>query len=112
MSIEQILGLTGGPRPGAKAGAAEAPSLLTGLVSVVVPCCGQLDYTKLLVPSLVKHSRPPFELVFVDVGSLDGTAEYLAGLRATCPVRAEVVRTATDLGVAAAVQDALARARG
>jgi hypothetical protein len=50
----------------------------TGLTSVLIPCCGQLEYTKLCVPSLLKHSRQPFELVFLDIGSLDGTAEYLA----------------------------------
>ena len=53
-----------------------------GLVSIVVPCCGMLEYTKLCVPSILKHTRPPFELIFLDIGSLDGTAEYLAGLQA------------------------------
>ena len=52
-----------------------------GLVSIIIPCCGMLDYTKLCVPSVLRHSREPFELIFLDIGSLDGTAEYLAGLR-------------------------------
>jgi hypothetical protein len=56
-----------------------------GLVSILVPCCGMLEYTKLCVPGVLKHSRPPFELIAIDIGSLDGTAEYLAGSKkGTC----------------------------
>jgi len=84
----------------------------TGLASILVPCCGQLEYTKLCVPSLLKHTRQPFELIFLDIGSLDGTAEYLAGIAAASQIRVEVVRTPTDLGIAQAVQDALKQARG
>src|SRR5207249_4803710 len=61
----------------------------TRLVSVVVPCCGQLEYTRLCVPSLLRHSRRPCELIFVDIGSLDGTPEYLAGVADAAPVRIE-----------------------
>ena len=83
-----------------------------GLSSIIVPCCGQLEYTKLCVPSLLKHTRHPFELIFLDIGSLDGTAEYLTGLAAAAQIRVEMVRTATDLGIADAVQEALKLARG
>jgi GT2 family glycosyltransferase len=83
-----------------------------GTVSVLIPCLGQLEYTKLCVPSVLRHSRAPYELIFLDVGSLDGTAEYLAGVQAAAGVRVEVVRTATDLGLGAAVREALARAWG
>jgi hypothetical protein len=72
-----------------------------GLVSVLVPCCGQLEYTKLCVPSVLHHRRSPYELIFLDVGSLDGTAEYLAGVKAAAPVRVEIVRTATELAALA-----------
>jgi GT2 family glycosyltransferase len=85
-----------------------------GLVSIVIPCCGMLDYTKLCVPSVLRHSRAPFELIFLDIGSLDGTAEYLAGLHDGLynRVRVEIVRAATDMHIAEAVGDALAAARG
>src|SRR5260221_3317578 len=95
-----------------------------GLVSILIPCCGMLEYTKLCVPSVLKNSRPQFELIFLDIGSLDGTAEYLAGLQAglaghlgmqpelTGQVRIEVVRTATDLGLKDACQRALKEVRG
>jgi GT2 family glycosyltransferase len=83
-----------------------------GLASIVVPCCGQLEYTKLCVPSLLKHTRQPFELIFLDIGSLDGTAEYLAGLAAAAQARVEMVPMATDLGISDAVQETLKLARG
>ena len=68
-----------------------------------------LEYTKLCVPSILRHSRAPFELIFLDIGSLDGTVEYLAGLQAGLAgrVRVEVVRTPTDLGIKDACQKAL-----
>src|SRR5579859_499213 len=72
-----------------------------GLVSIVIPCCRMLDYTRLCVPSVLRHSRAPFELIFLDIGSLDGTAEYLAGLRdgLSNRVRVEICRAATDLSI-------------
>jgi GT2 family glycosyltransferase len=90
-----------------------APSAVGPLVSILVPCCGMLEYTKLCVPAILKHSRPPFELIFLDVGSLDGTADYLAGVATVHPqIRVEVVRTPTDLGIKDACKEALARVRG
>ena len=82
------------------------------LVSVVVPCCGQLECTRLCVPSLLRHSRAPFELIFVDIESLDGTPEYLAGIAAAASVPIEVLLTNADDGFAAACNKGLIRARG
>jgi GT2 family glycosyltransferase len=105
-----------GPRPPQvdKVPQEQPQSLLSppGLASILVPCCGQLEYTKLCVPALLRHTRQPFELIFVDIGSLDGTCEYLAGIAAAAQVRVEIVRTPTDLGIAEAVQDAVKLARG
>ena len=83
-------------------------------ISIVVPCCGMLEYTKLCVPSILKNSRAPFELIFVDIGSLDGTSEYLAGLQAglTGQIRIEIVRSETDLGLKEACQKALRQTLG
>jgi GT2 family glycosyltransferase len=87
-----------------------------GLASLLIPCCGQLEHTKLCIPSVLRHTRPPFELLFLDIGSLDGTTEYLAGLAhglaAAAQVRVEVVRAATDHDIPAACKAALAQARG
>jgi GT2 family glycosyltransferase len=86
---------------------------LSGLVSILVPCCGMLPYTKLCVPSLLRHSRPPFELIFLDIGSLDGTVEYLAGLAAGAGnIRIEVLRTLTDQGIGEICKEAFRQARG
>ena len=82
------------------------------LVSILVPCCGMLEYTKLCVPSVLRHSRSPIELIFLDIGSLDGTAEYLAGIKAASSNRVEIVRTPTDMGISDACKEALAQARG
>src|SRR5687767_1619562 len=83
-----------------------------GLVSILIPCCGMLEYTKLCVPSVLEHSRPPFELIFLDIGSLDGTAEYLAGVAAAAQVRVDVLRTDTDLGIPQLCREGLSRAKG
>ena len=72
-----------------------------------------LEYTQMCVPSILKHTRTPYELIFLDIGSLDGTAEYLTGLATGLQqVRIEVVRTPSDLGIPKACRDALERCRG
>jgi GT2 family glycosyltransferase len=85
-----------------------------GLVSIIIPCCGMLEYTKLCIPSVRRHTREPFELIFLDIGSLDGTAEYLAGLREglASRMRVEVSRAATDLDIGDACKNALKLAYG
>jgi GT2 family glycosyltransferase len=82
------------------------------LVTVMIPCCGQLEYTRLCVPSVIRHSRQPYELIFVEVGSLDGTSEFLDGVAASAPVRVEVVHEESEGGFASAVADGVGRARG
>jgi hypothetical protein len=59
-----------------------------------------LEFTKLLVPSLLEYTREPYELIFIDIGSLDGTAEYLAGLAAGVRhCRVTVVHAETGLDI-------------
>ncbi len=67
-----------------------------GLVTILVTCCGQLEYTRYCAPSLLRCSRQPFELLFLDCDSLDGTAEYLEGFAAAAPVKVEVVRVPAE----------------
>jgi GT2 family glycosyltransferase len=83
-----------------------------GLASIIVPCCGQLEYTKLCVTSLLRHTRKNHELIFLDIGSLDGTAEYLEGIATAAQIRVEIVHTPTDMGIPQAVQTTLKQARG
>src|SRR5262245_58911964 len=83
-----------------------------GLVSVLMPCCGQLEHTRLSVPRVLKYSRQPFEVLFIDAGSLDGTREFLAGVVAAAPVRVEPLRSSREQSFAGLVDEALAKARG
>ena len=88
---------------------ADAPAL----VSILMPCCGMLEYTKLCVASVLRGTRMPFELIALDIGSLDGTAEYLAGIKtAAGKVRVEIVRTQNDLGIGELCKEAISEARG
>jgi GT2 family glycosyltransferase len=91
----------------------DKPSVVAPLVSILIPCCGMLEYTKLLVPSLLQRTRAPYELIFLDIGSLDGTAEYLAGFAAGQPqLRVEILQTPTDLGIADVCKEAIGKVRG
>jgi Glycosyl transferase family 2 len=51
------------------------------LVSVVVVCCNQLDYTRFCLESVLGSTRAPYELVLVDNGARDGTAAYLEEIK-------------------------------
>lgn len=82
------------------------------LVSVIVPCGGQLEYTRLCVPNLLRHSRMPSEFIFVDMGSLDGTAEFLAGVATASSAPVCVVFAGAEVGFAAAYAQGLTRVRG
>jgi GT2 family glycosyltransferase len=83
-----------------------------GLVSVVVLCCGQLEYTRLCVTSVLRFSRPPFEVIAVDAGALDGTAEFWAGVQAATSTRVEIVRSPADVDLPVAFHEGVARCRG
>ena len=84
------------------------------LVSILIPCVGMAEYTKLCVPSILRHTREPYELIFIDIGSLDGTTDYLAGVHdgVAGRIRVEVLRTPTDLGIKDVCKEALQQARG
>jgi GT2 family glycosyltransferase len=77
-----------------------------------MPCCGQLEYTRLSVPRVFHHSRRPFEVIFVSAGALDGTVDYLEGVAAAAAVRVEVVQSASDADFPALVREGVARAQG
>ena len=52
------------------------------LISLIVLSKNQLDYTRLCVESIFKHTTIPFELILVDNGSTDGTRAYFNKLAA------------------------------
>src|SRR5260370_12245388 len=67
------------------------------MVSIIVPCCGMIEYTKLCVPSLLRYTRLPFEMIFLDIGSLDGTAPYLQGIQTARTLLVALIPTPPDL---------------
>ncbi len=93
--------------------AAAAPVPRTdALATVIVACCGQLEYTRLCVPSLLRFTRQPYELLFLDADSRDGTAEYLEGLAAAAPVPVEVACVPADPPVGSARREDVIPIRG
>src|SRR5206468_3662370 len=62
--------------------------------------------------ALVQHTRPAWELIVVNNGSTDGTANYLAGAQDAAAVPVTVVTNATNRGFPAAVNQGLSLARG
>jgi GT2 family glycosyltransferase/tetratricopeptide (TPR) repeat protein len=92
---------------------ADAAPVGDELASVLVLCCNELETTRLCLESVLRHTRPPYELVLVDNGSTDGTPAYLDALRSRPgPVRVEVLRNETNRGFPAGCNQALARTRG
>jgi GT2 family glycosyltransferase len=45
--------------------------------SIILVTHNQLEFTKLCVESIERHTSEPYELIFVDNGSRDGTVEWL-----------------------------------
>jgi len=82
------------------------------LASIIIPCWNQLEYTRFCLLALVRHKRPPWELIVIDDGSTDGTGIYLAGVQDVAPVPVTVVSNAQNLGFPAAINQGLKVARG
>jgi GT2 family glycosyltransferase/glycosyltransferase involved in cell wall biosynthesis/tetratricopeptide (TPR) repeat protein len=85
----------------------------TALASLIVLCCNELDVTRLCVESALRHTRAPYELIFINNGSTDGTGAYLDGLVGRPdPERVVVIHNAENRGYPAGVNQGLAAARG
>ena len=96
-----------------EAWAAEAPPAGDELASVLVLCCNEVDATRTCLESVLRHARPPYELVLVNNGSSDGTPAYLAEIAARVgPERVAVLRSEANVGYAAGVNRGLAEAKG
>ena len=83
-----------------------------GLASIIIPCWNGLEFTRQCVAALVRHTRPPWELIVVDNGSTDGTASYLAGVQDSAGVPVTVVTNARNRGFPAAINQGLQVAQG
>ena len=88
------------------------PKDRAGLASIIVPCWNQLEFTRQCIAALVRCTREPWELIFIDNGSTDGTAAYLAGVRDGAAVPVTVVTNAANRGFPAAVNQGLKIMRG
>jgi GT2 family glycosyltransferase/Tfp pilus assembly protein PilF len=91
----------------------DAPPVGDELASILILCCNQVEYTRLCLESILRHTRQPYELILVDNGSTDDTALYLNEIRSQPgPVRVDIIRNETNRGFAAGCNQALAAARG
>ena len=74
-----------------------------GLTSLVLVTHNELAYTRLCVDSIRLRTDEPYELIFVDNGSSDGTLDYLHSLEGVT-----VIRNEDNRGFPAAVNQGLA----
>lgn len=79
-----------------------------GLTSIVILSCNELAFTRGCVESILEKTTEPFELIFVDNGSSDGTPDYVRSLRLT---NATLICNARNLGFSAGVNQGI-RASG
>src|SRR5204862_6426917 len=87
------------------------PRLSAPVISVIVPTYNEAGSITPLVERLaVAFAGREWELVVVDDGSPDGTADIAAGLGRTLPIN--VVRRAGKAGLASAVLAGFAAAKG
>ncbi|HEY7309547.1 MAG TPA: glycosyltransferase [Gemmataceae bacterium] len=91
----------------------DAPPVGDELASIIVLCLNEVDYTRLCLESVLRHTRPPYELILVDNGSTDGTHAYLQEVRALPgPVHVEILRNDTNLGFPTGCNQGWQKARG
>ena len=77
-------------------------------ISVIMPTLDRARYIGQAIDSVLAQSRADFELIIVDDGSTDGTAELVAGIP---DPRLRYIRQETR-GIAAAMNTGLSAARG
>jgi len=81
-------------------------------VSVVIPCYGQAEFLPFAVSSVVMQSYTDWEIVIVDDGSPDNTAEVATRLAARAPDRAIRLVRQPNGGLARARNAGISAARG
>lgn len=77
------------------------------LTSIVIATFNGIEWTKRCITSVFRHTIEPFEFIFVDNGSTDGTPDYLGAIPG-----ATVIRNAENRGYAAACNQGMAVASG
>lgn len=77
------------------------------LTSIIIVTHNQLSYTHQCIESIQLYTDEPYELIFVDNGSTDGTPDYLKNIS-----EAQVILNDENLGFPAAVNQGIDRANG
>lgn len=77
------------------------------LTSIIIVTFNELAYTRECVDSIRLRTDEPYELIFVDNGSTDGTPEYLKSLGDV-----QIIRNSENRGFPAAVNQGIRVARG
>lgn len=77
------------------------------LTSIVILTRNELEFTRRCVDSIRQYTNEPYELIFVDNGSTDGTIEYLENLK-----DATVIRNPINLGFGAGCNQGMNIAKG
>jgi len=81
------------------------------LVSIIILTFNELNFTKKCVDSIRKHTRYPYEIIFVDNASTDGTRTYLNRLTKSND-HYQVIHNEENLGFAAGNNQGIAVATG
>jgi GT2 family glycosyltransferase len=79
-----------------------------GKCSIVILTYNAVDYTKMCYQSIIAHTNPDHEIIFVDNGSKDGTLCFLYSIRKTV----SVIRNRTNQGFAKGCNQGAAVAKG
>jgi len=89
-------------------------SVMPPLTSIIILVHNQLEYTRQCLDSIKEHTSGPYELIIVDNGSTDGTAQYLesevGGRKAE--IRIKIIKNKKNLGFAAGNNQGMAKADG
>ncbi|MFD0672167.1 glycosyltransferase family 2 protein [Cohnella sp. GCM10027633] len=75
--------------------------------SIVIATYNGIEWTRRCVDSVIRHTSEPYEFVFVDNGSSDGTQQYLEEIPG-----ATVIRNESNRGFAAACNQGMTAASG
>ncbi len=83
-----------------------------GLASVIIPCWNQLEFTRKCIGALFRQTGPNWELIIINNGSTDGTADYMSGVQDVSPVPVTLIANGTNRGFPTAINQGLQYARG
>jgi len=100
-------GYGNGYREGVQAGLQSFDTLFEG-TSIIIPTFNQKALLSRCINSIFKHTEPSYEVIVIDNGSTDGTADYLASLGGAVRYKA----LDRNLGFAGACNIGLMMAKG